>query len=216
MSATAAALMAPDPFWRRMRLVAFWSVVLGVGLELLLLALLAAESKMPDAAHALAQIASKVSWSFVVCAGVSSGLALTSKQPRAMGLLGLVSGPLGFIVARAVHKSTLQALSDAAPAADAVSPTIMAALRAVEYAAFGLWLGWIINNVNAPFVRYLRAAIVIGVVFGAVFLWLFHRARPQAGMVDIAPKALNELLFPIGCACVLYVARRVSAAARPA
>jgi hypothetical protein len=215
MSATLAAPTAPDLFWRRMRLVAFLSVVIGVGLELLLLAVVAAGSKMPDVAHAAAQVASKVAWSFVVCAGVSSGLALTSKRPRAMGLLGLVSGPLGFIVARAVHKSTLQALSDASPAADAVAPTIMALLRAVEYAAFGVWLGWIIGQSAAPFVRYLRAAIVIGIAFGAVFLWLFHRARPQAGMMDIVPKALNELLFPIGCACVLFVARRVSGAARP-
>jgi hypothetical protein len=208
MSSTTATITAPDPFWHRMRSVALWSVVLGVGIELALIALVAATSKAPATANAIAQIAGKVSWSFVVCAGISSGMALSSGMPRAMGLLGLLSGPLGFIVAKSIHKSALQALSDTAMPPDAVSPAVMAALRAAEYGVFGLWLGLILRSAPTSFMRYLRAAVVIGVVFGAVFLILFTRARPNATMLDILPKGMNELLFPIGCAGVLFVARR--------
>jgi hypothetical protein len=89
----------------------------------------------------------------------------------------------------------------------------MALLRAVEYGAFGVWLGVILRNASAPLSRYLLAALVIAVVFGSVFLWLFVRAQPQAGMADLAPKVLNEFFFPVGCAAVLYVARKVSASA---
>ncbi len=213
MTSAAVASIAPDLFWRRLRIVAMWSVLLGVGIELVLIAVAAASSKTPDLAHALAQIASKVSWSFVVCAGVSCGITLTSRQPRTMGLLGLISGPAGFLIARSVHKSALQALSDTSPAADAASPALMALLRAVEYGAFGIWLGLILRNASAPLRRYLLAALVIAVVFGSVFLWLFVRAQPQAGMTELVPKVLNEFFFPVGCAAVLYVARKVSATA---
>jgi hypothetical protein len=208
MTAATVAATVPDPFWRRMRAVAMWSVILGVGIELLLIAVAAASSKAPDAAHAVAQVAQKVSWSFIVCAGIASGMALTGGLPRALGLLGFLSGPLGFIVAKSIHKSALQALSDAPVPADAVSPAIMAALRAVEYGVFGIWLGLILRNAPTSFVVYLRAAVVIGVVFGTVFLIMFMKARPNATVLDLVPKALNELLFPIGCAGVLFVARK--------
>jgi hypothetical protein len=212
MTATTIAAAVPDPFWRRMRAVALWSVVLGVGIELVLIAIAAAATKAPDAAHAFAQIAQKVSWSFIVCAGISSGLALTSGRPRAMGLLGFLSGPIGFIIARSVHKSALQALSDAPLPPEAISPAVMAGLRAAEYLVFGVWIGWILSSGTPSFGRYARAAVVIGVVFGAVFLGLFIHARPNATMGDLIPKGLNELLFPVGCAGVLYVARKMSTA----
>src|SRR4051794_1869684 len=208
-----AASTAPDPFWRRLRVVAMWSVMLGVTIELVLIGIAAASGKAPDTAQAVAQIASKVSWSFVVCAGVSCGITLTSRQPRAMGMLGMLSGPAAFLIARSVHKSALQALSDTSPAADAVSPALTALLRAIEYGTFGLWLGVILRNSFAPLRRYLLAALVIAVVFGSVFLWLFVRARPEVGMADLVPKVLNEFFFPVGCAAVLYVARKVSATA---
>jgi hypothetical protein len=215
MSTTTAAVTASDPFWRRMRTVALWSVLVGIGIELALIALAAATSKSPTTGMAIAQVAGKVSWSFIVCAGISSGMALSSGVPRGMGLLGLVSGPLAFIVARAVHKSAVQALGDAPVPPDAVSPAVMATLRAVEYGVFGLWLGWILSTAPTMFWRYMRAAIVIGLVFGSMFLWMFVRARPNATALDILPKALNELLFPIGCAGVLFVARRTRMAVSP-
>jgi hypothetical protein len=205
-------------FWRRTRTVAFWSVVVGVALELVILAVVAVEHKLPDTPRAIAQVASKVSWSGVVCFGISCGLAATSSRAQLMGLLGAVSGPVGFAIARSVHKGTLQAISNApvVAAPDLLSPYLLAGIKAVEYGIFGLWLGRITQDERAPFTRYARAGSVIGVLFAALIIVLFRSADPQLSAVALGAKGVNELVFPIGCAFVLFLTKRTSAAVRVA
>lgn len=221
-AATTAAASGPsrdDAFWPRLRAVAFWSVVVGIVLELALLGVAAYADRLPAGAAAFAQVAGKVTWSSIVCIGISCGLSLAHSRERLMGLLGAVSGPVGFTVARSVHKGTLQAMSNAPEAVvlpDVLPPFALAALKAVEYGVFGYWLGRIARDERAPLGRFVRAGFVIGVVFGAVFLALYRRARPEADAVEVISKAVNELVFPVGCAVVLYVARRSTAAARTA
>lgn len=197
-------------FWQRMRRVAFWSVLIGIALELAILGLAALSDRSPGSAASIAQIASKVSWSYVVCLGISLGAAASNGRAQLMGFLGFLSGPAGFAVARSVHKGTLQAIADGpiAVAPDLLSPFLLAGIKALEYGVFGLWLGRISKVDGARLSRYLGAGAVIGCVFGALFLTFFVRAKPDAGAIEIVSKGVNELAFPIGCAFVLFVTKR--------
>lgn len=203
-----------DLFWRRTRTVAFWSVVIGIVLELALLGVAAASSRAPEFARTVAQVASKVSWSFVVCFGISCGLAAGQARSALMGILGAISGPAGFAVARSVHKGVGQALSMSAGAVDPSSPLALAGIKAIEYAIFGFWLARITKHAAAPLSRHLGAGAVIGLVFSAIFVFVFQRAKPDATAIELVSKSLNEFVFPIGCAFVLFVANRTTAAAR--
>jgi hypothetical protein len=204
------------PFWRRTRTVAFWSVVVGVALELLILGLVAIDNRLPDSAKAIAQVASKVSWSGVVCFGISCGLAATSSRAQIMGLLGAVSGPVGFAIARSVHKGTLQAISNAPTVStpDLLSPYLLAGIKAVEYGIFGIWLGRITQDDRSRLPRYVRAGFTIGIVFGALIVGLFVNAKPDMSAVELGAKGVNELVFPMGCAFVLFLTKKTSAAVR--
>lgn len=203
-------------FWRRTRTVAFWSVVVGVLLELSILGLVAIEKGLPDSARAIAQVASKVSWSGVVCFGISCGLAASSSRAQILGLLGAVSGPVGFAIARSVHKGTLQAISNvpAGSPDDLYSPYLLAGIKAVEYGLFGLWLGRIVSDDEARLARYVRAGLTLGLVFAGLIVVLFQRAKPELSVVELAAKGVNELVFPVGCSFVLFLTKKTSAAVR--
>jgi hypothetical protein len=205
-------------FWRRTRTVAFWSVVVGVALELLILGLVAMDKKLPESARAIAQVAGKVSWSGVVCFGISCGLAATNSRAAIMGFLGAVSGPIGFAIARSVHKGTLQAISNSPAIAtpELFSPYLLAGIKAVEYGLFGVWLGRITQDDSARLPRYLRAGSTIGIVFGALIVFLFSNADPKMSAIALGAKGVNELVFPMGCAFVLFLTKRTSAAVRGA
>jgi hypothetical protein len=218
MSALPASETSSANFWRRARTVAFWSVAVGVALELVILGLVALDNKLPESARAIAQVASKVSWSGVVCFGISCGLAATSSRAQVMGLLGAVSGPVGFAIARSVHKGTLQAISNApvVAAPDLLSPYLLAGIKAVEYGIFGIWLGRITQDDSARWPRYVRAGCTIGIVFGALIVALFYNAKPTTSVVELGAKGVNELVFPMGCAFILFLTKRTSAVVRSA
>jgi len=206
-------------FWRRLRAVVFWSVVIGIALELILLAIAAYARSMPSQAQAFAQVASKITWSSIVCIGIACGLSLANSRERVMGLLGAVSGPIGFAVARSVHKGTLQAIANAPEVVaqpEVLSPFVLAGIKVVEYGVFGYWLGRVSRDERAPLTRFLRAGLVIGVVFGSTILFALRAVKPEALPIEYVSKGINEMVFPIGCSLVLFVARKAKAAARVA
>ncbi|MDZ4774764.1 MAG: hypothetical protein SGI72_16690 [Planctomycetota bacterium] len=204
-------------FWRRTRTVAFWSVIVGVALELLILGIVAIEKDLPESARAIAQVASKVSWSGVVCFGISCGLAASNSRAAVMGFLGAVSGPVGFAIARSVHKGTLQAISNARAVAspELLSPYLLAGIKALEYGLFGIWLGRLTQRDGARIGSYVRAGATIGIVFAVVIVSLFKNAKPDMSTIELGAKGVNELVFPLGCAFVLFVTKRTSAVVRP-
>lgn len=206
-SSATAAVSSPRPtasvFWGRARRVAWWSIAVGLALEVTLLALAALTQRLPDWAHVAADTVQKGSWSLLVCAGVSCGLAAHRARPALMGLMGLVSGPVAFMAARSLHKGVLQALTDA-PSASGASVLTPALLKGAEYAAFGAVLGWISQRPQSTLRTYLVGGLCVGIVFGCVFIL---RDRPP--FPDVILRAVGELFFPVGCAFVLYVANRI-------
>ena len=120
-------------------------------------------------------------------------------------LLGLLSAPVAFGVARAVHKGVAAAVAvDLPPGA---SPWLLAAVKAAEYAVFGVLVaGLARRQPPSPLSAFVVRGLLIGAAFGALLLIIMDRAAAPAGLppAGLVARGVNELLFPAGCACVLW------------
>jgi hypothetical protein len=196
---------AAVPLWRRIVTVAWLAILLGFAIEALLLFAAAWRGRLGAAAPFLADLAQKVSWSFLVCVGLGFGSAASKARPAATGAAGLLAAPLGFVVARALYRGASAALGLAGAAAADPSPWLVAALKAAQYGVFGWLLGWLGRRPAAGLGAHAAIGAATGLLFGGIDLWLFAAAGalpPPA----VLPRAIDELLFPVGCALVLWVA----------
>lgn len=113
--------------------VAWLAILLGCGMEALLVLLAISFGSLPDLGTAVADLVKQVSWSVIVCAGLAIGTAVSQLRAPLMGLLGLLAAPAGFTVARSLHQSAEQvlAVSGTAPASQ-VSLVLIVLLKGVE------------------------------------------------------------------------------------
>lgn len=185
--------------------VAWMSIGLGVALELLLMGATAFAGGL-SAKGAIADLVQKLSWGTIVCVGLAVGTAASKARTEVMGLLGAISAPLGFTVARTLHKSVGQAMGLAVAGAGA-SPFLVAGLKAVEYALLGAVLGALDQREGG---RTLASHVVsgglIGLTFGSGIVAVMARAGGPVTVVSLLSKGINEVLFPLGCSLVLYFA----------
>ncbi len=213
---THASASAPaPPLWGQVLRVAWLSIGLGLLLEVILLVLAA----YADAAGAspkpfVADLAHNVSWGFIVCVGIAFGSTAGKVREAVMGILGLISAPVGFAVARVVHKGMGAALGLAGPAAAASFPFLIAGLKGLEYGLLGAAIGWMGQKAWGGLGAHVATGVLIGLTFGAAILWVMAAAVPGPDpLVTVLSRGVNELLFPVGCALVLYasgaLARRV-------
>lgn len=191
--------------------VAWMSVLLGVGMELILLAVAAGFGKSSDIKAIVADLVQKVSWSTLVCSGVALGTAVSKMRERAMGFAGLISAPLAFNIAKTLHKSVSQALAVAVPAvAGGPSPLLLATIKAAEYCVLGLAVGKLAKKVDAGLRSHALTGLVVGLFFGGLTILLVMKKSvspiPTSGLVS---RAVNEIIFPVGCSLVLYSAEWV-------
>src|SRR5262249_8861624 len=126
---------------RRLLHVAWLAIVLGIALQIVILLALAAMGT--DArANFLPEVAGKITWSVIACVGGALGSGIGGAEPAAMGLLGAISAPAGFFVAKTVQKAVSQGLSAASAGASAIpGPVELAVIKGVEYAILGIILG---------------------------------------------------------------------------
>lgn len=191
--------------WRRMLHVAWMAIALGLLLELLLvlLALGSGEGGRPQ--PFLADLGQKISWGFIVCLGIAFGTTASKAREVKMGFLGLISAPLGFTIARAVHKGLKDALGVAGPAVAGVSPFLIGGLKGLQYALFGLVLGWIGKKAWGGLAAHVGTGTAFGIVFGSAIMAATEAAAASpTPPVDLMARGINELIFPIGCAVILY------------
>lgn len=181
---------------RRMLRVAWLGALLGLGIELLLLAMQAWQSQLPDAVRIGADTVQKMTWSSLVCAAIAAGQSAARMKAAVLGAAGLLGAPIAFLAARSAHKATLEALGATANVA-AVSPWLLAGLKGVEYALLGLAIAWLMQR-EAQWKAYALAGAAIGTVFYAIFLVLL----PGAG--DPLQRAIVEIVQPTGCALAVY------------
>ncbi|MGB3213156.1 MAG: hypothetical protein WBC26_00145, partial [Alphaproteobacteria bacterium] len=97
--------------------VAWLSVLLGLGMEILLILAAAYFNSDNSTAAIIADAVQKISWSTLVCSGVAVGMAAGKMRPQVMGLAGLIAAPVAFYTAKVLHKSASQALAIAGQAA---------------------------------------------------------------------------------------------------
>jgi hypothetical protein len=184
--------------------IAWWSILLGLLMEALLLVLRL--NKLPEL-QPVAESLGKVTWSLVVCLGLGIGKLLSENKAFWMGLAGLISAPVAFTAAQAVQRTVTELATSVESAA--VTPALIAvgALRGVEYLVLGAILAVLAQRGSRP-ALYLVTGLVVGLVFGGILLLLTPAAL--GSLAAILGWAVNELLFPMGCAVVLYGAEVIS------
>ena len=187
--------------------IAWLSILLGLALEVIMLVIAANANRLPGIGPIIADLVQKISWSGLVCTGLAFGKAASSANPTWMAFAGLLSAPAALAVARTLHKSTAQALKAAEAGAVTAFPFFIAGLKGVEYAAFGLLLGWVGKRASSGLVAYASSGLLIGAVFGTTIA----AATTPGGFetIKIIPPLVNEVLFPVGCSLAIYAAEAI-------
>lgn len=188
------------PLSRKLIRVAWMAILLGAVMEVLVLAAGGTvRSVVRDAVP-------KIAWSSIVCFGVALGAAAAKKRAAAMSIAGFFSAPAAFATARVLQKSLSFAGSNAASAGAGVV-VLLALIKAAEYAGFGLVTGWLSDESVEHAPAYLTAGALTGLYFGGLIV-----AASAADGVKLLPLAVNEMIFPVGCAVVLYASRLLARA----
>ena len=199
----AAAPPAATP-WPQILRVAWLSIALGLLLELVLVlyALVSGQADRPQ--PFLTDLVQKVSWGFIVCVGIAFGTTASRAPEAKAGLLGLISASLGFLVARSLHRALGAALGVTGVVAG-VSPLLIGGLKGVQYGLFGGVLAWLGQQTWGRLGAHLAAGVAFGVTFGLTILLMMEVGAPvPTPPVGLVSRGLNELIFPVGCALVIY------------
>ncbi|MBI3418771.1 MAG: hypothetical protein HY053_01370 [Proteobacteria bacterium] len=151
---------------------AWFSVILGLGMEVLILVIAAFFHNSIGVKAVVADLVQKISWSAIVCTGVAVGLGATRMRAQAMGVAGLIAAPVAFYSAKVLHKSVTQALALAPAAAAGPSPLLLAAIKGLEYAVLG-YLVWMLGRrAGAKLRHHALLGLAVGVVFGGLIIYL--------------------------------------------
>lgn len=185
---------------------AWLAILLGLGMEALLLLLTAGFGLFPSLKSVAADLVRQGSWSLVVCVGLSLGTAASKLRAPLMGLLGLLAAPVAFGTARSLHEGTKQAL-EIAGSTSSVGFFILplALVKGVEYGCLGIATGWIGQRTWGGVIAHIAVGLIVGLLFGYLTLAFTYWGTPSPpSTVELISLGLNEMLFPIGCSLVLY------------
>ena len=196
----------PSGPWATLLRVAWLAIALGILLQLALLLVAAGLGPVAGPRPLLAETFRTVTWSVLVCVGVALGRVAAKGRVPLEGATGLLAAPLALTAANTLQKGVAEALNVVGvPAGPA--PLWVLALKAVEYACLGLALGWVGRRAPSSALGHLAAGLVTGVVFGGVFLALVIQSAPTPlSTPSLLARGVNELLFPVGCALVVFIA----------
>jgi hypothetical protein len=186
-------------------LMAVWvAILLGIGVQLLVLASRTVAGAPFPGLNWLPELLNGVTWAVFVCAGVVLGTLASRARTAVMGLLGFISAPLAFSLAKGLQRG-LQSMMDAP--VDKITPALytLAGVKAVEYACLGASLGWLLSRGAIQAWRFAGLGLAVGLVFGAVNVLIMATQTP-AKLPALVGASVNELVFPVGCALVIYLA----------
>jgi hypothetical protein len=197
---------SPSGPWATLLRVAWLAIALGLLLQLAVLLLAAGFGNDISPRPLLAETLKTVSWSLLVCVGIALGrVAGTGRLPLA-GITGLLAAPLALTAANAIQKGVTEAV-DAAGVPAGPAPGWVLAIKAAEYGTLGLLLEWVGRRAWGSALGYLAVGLLVGVVFGGVFLAVMVQSAPTPlSAPSLVARGLNELLFPVGCALVVFIA----------
>jgi hypothetical protein len=203
-TSSAERLTSSDSAFARLSRAALPTIALGLGNKLLL-QVVAVLAPAGGNAPFITDLGSRLTWSVVVCGGLAAGIVLGRRRAAIAGIAGFVAAPIAFDLARAVRRGVVGYLQ-LLETIGAPSPIAVGAIKGVEYACLGVFLSWLVRHGYAGPVGYACAGLIVGVLFGGAILGL----NLQAGIADTASVLqwlVNELLFPVGCALVVYQTR---------
>jgi len=206
----------PRSPWTTLLRVAWLAIVLGLLLQLALLLVAAGFGSVAGPRLLFAETCRTVCWSLLVCVGIALGRVAAKARVPLEGASGLLAAPLALTAANTLQKSVAEALNAAGtPAGPA--PLWVLAIKAAEYACLGLALVWIGRRASGNARRYAAAGLVTGIVFGGALLAINVGAAPSPPSTpSLVAKGVNELLFPIGCALVVFIAEVLGTYVGPA
>jgi hypothetical protein len=192
--------------WATLLRVAWLAILLGLLLQLAVLLVGAGFGKGIGPRPLLAETLKTVSWSLLVCVGVALGRVTAKGRLPLEGVTGLLAAPLALTAANAIQKGVAEAV-DAAGVPAGPAPLWVLAIKAAEYACLGLALEWVGRRAWHSALEHLVVGLLIGIVFGGVFLAVVVQSAPTPlSTPSLVARGLNELLFPVGCALVVFIA----------
>jgi hypothetical protein len=197
---------APPGPWATLLRVAWLAILLGLLLQLALLLVAVGFGTAPSPGPLLAETLKTVSWSLLVCVGVALGRVAAKGRLPLEGITGLLAAPLALTAANTVQKGVAEAVNAAGvPAGPA--PLWVLAIKAAEYACLGLALNWVGRRAWGSALGHLAVGLMVGVVFGGMFLTVVVQSAPTPlAAPALLGRGVNELLFPVGCALVVFIA----------
>jgi hypothetical protein len=186
--------------------VAWLAILLGMAMEGILLVLSAGLGDLLGLGSIVAELARNVSWSVLVCLGLSVGKAVQSARVQVMGLLGFLVAPAAFEISRVIHKGAIQALAISGSAGEDLSPFLLALTKGLEYGCLGLALGWVSQRPWGGAMAHMAVGFVVGAVFGGIVIALLAASGPEVSATILLSRGVTEVLFPVGCSLVLFSA----------
>ncbi len=201
---------ATSSFMATLLRAAWLAILLGVVMEALLLLFAAGFGIFPGLETIAADLVRQVSWSTFVCVGLAIGTAVSRARVPLMGVIGVLAAPLAFSISRSLHQGATKALEIAGAGSDTTPVLALALLKAVEYGCLGAVIGWIGGRSWGGLGAHVAVGLAIGVLFGGAIVGLAYWTAPEPlATPDLVSRGVNELLFPVGCALVLFSATAV-------
>jgi hypothetical protein len=188
--------------------VAWLSIGLGLVLEVTVLIIAAG---FGDFGQVVGEFLKKTSWWFLVCIGLAIGQTVASPARRmaVMGLMGLLTAPVAIAIARFLHHGMRRAIFGLEAAAGTFGgfPFLLAVLRGAEFGLLGVVIGWVGQQRWGGAVAYALTGFTTGIFFGCAVLGLRSLAGgAPLSMAGILSWFVNEIIFPTGCALILFSA----------
>jgi hypothetical protein len=186
--------------------VAWLAILLGIGMEILLLLLSAGFGDLLGLGPIVADLIKNVSWAMFVCVGLAVGMAATQARAPVMGLLGVLAAPSAFEISRVLHKGTLEIFAVSGTGSGDLSPFLVALIKGLEYGCLGVLVGWLGRRPWGGAVAHTAAGLAVGLLFGGAIVALTLASNPEMPAADLVSRGVNEILFPVGCALILFSA----------
>lgn len=207
----------PERALRRAITVAWMAIIAGVVVQALVLVARLSAGGPFVAAQFVASMAQGISWSVLVCGAVAIGTVAGKGRAAITGLIGLLAGPIAWGLAKGAQKGVQSLLAVTQDPINNFFLTV-SALKGLEYAVLGAALGYMVGKKWANLAAHVGLGLAIGAVFGALFVTMTIDFAVAGGKPVLLPavvgQAANELVFPIGCAIVIYAVQKMHAAVR--
>lgn len=200
---SAPSLPEASGFGAKLLRVAGLGTLLGVAMEASFLFLSLAVGAASALAPAVADFARGVSWSVFVCVGLAAAMGFAKGRLPFAGVGGFVAAPVAFEGSRIVHTGVVAALAASSLGAGDGYPVAISVVKGLEYGFLALAIGWVASRPWGGALAHAAAGLVAGVLFGGALSYI--AAGSGTSGFDLFSVGLNELLFPIGCAMVLFL-----------